>query len=83
MGRKYGDMDQVPNPQAPPQTAIPFSQYLITYFPPENVLIQKQLYHLVLLLDFHPTVNSVIPQKLGDGLITPIFIFILQQYDNH
>ena len=51
MGRKDGHMDQVPNPYAPPQTAIPFSEYLITYFFSENVLIQKQLYHLVILLD--------------------------------
>ena len=52
VGRKNGHMEQVPNPYAPPQTAVPVSQYLVTYFPSENVLIQKQLYHIVLILAF-------------------------------
>ena len=53
VGRKDGHMEHVPNPYTPPQTASPFSQYLITFFFfSENVLIQKQIYHIVLLLDF-------------------------------
>ena len=51
VGCKDGHMDHVPNPYDPPQTAVPLSQYLITSFTPEKVLIKK-LYHLVLLLDF-------------------------------
>ena len=32
---------------------------------------------------FQPSVNSVIPQKIADGWIILIFIFILCQADNH
>ena len=51
VGRKYVHMYQVPNPYAPPQTAIPIYQYLITSYTPEMCWLKK-LYHIVLLLDF-------------------------------
>ena len=67
MGHRDGHMDQVPNPYAPPQTAVPFSQYLINYFSTENVLIQTTIpscpslgffIHRLTVLETYPLSNQ-------------------------
>ena len=77
VGRKDGHMEQVLNPYAPPQTAITFYQYLIDSFFLKMCWFKNNYTILSFSWIFQPSVNSVIPQKLGDGWIILISIITL------
>ena len=77
VGHNDVHMDQVHNPYAPPQPAIPFSQYLITSFFLKICWFENNYTILSFYWILQPLIKSVVPQNLGDGWVIFIFIFIL------